>query len=980
MNIVYVETQRKDGTWKTWDNVAIPVKFGKLLDEQLDYAQVTLTRIKKNRFIPMTKARITVVSETDEKDGIINLEYLVADDVSEETPVGSGIFNHTLTLIEYTKFLECFPLETLCFTNPRGNNFETTGIPPSIIQGQEISLIDYPSNYVSPSGIGKTYNLFGYRGLGTYETLSVEIKIEDGTGITYNFAPASLHTITDTKFTIRKGINTISYIRKDASGNVLETTKLEIYGVENYLPLAPYTINEVIQRILQLVEPLRKNETPRFTFEPPTGKEKVFNQFAPEFTFTRSTLRETLQQIGGHIHAEPRLTHENEIVWDFYGEEERAEYTNYKTGETKPLSEYKYHTLQRKRNLDDTANALDSYQDNLVNRLNWGNSTTATPYDGAYQTLRMETAWLPSVEENSYHIETAEPIDRIVSVKMRVDGKEKPITPYIYEKKVYDNLSGISQTYPNAKVTSLYYTQGQKGIYGLFYKNPSIWGDGIGKNYAITNIYNYAFGKSENKLDYNKIQFCVEYVPIYSTRVQQTKQIVQDFLPLPRTVNYTQSANSVETQYFGEHIKAAIARMGNAEKNISMNFRHADNIPKVGKLFDDEYYISECSVSVLQDHFECTLGLSKNFNRKSKYIGASSIKRIYEVSEEQVQERHTVLQDYLVITDKGGLLGYLDDWRENGYLGNALGGICAMFNGVEETADYTVAAVNAFGLTHKETQQESVLLPVITSAFGNTIEFTWRYKDNFSAGFHAEEKFNDSNKIERIFTVETEYTDYYGRLYYYNFGLRTTAQANVISQSDADLLPEYNPATLGYVDGVAGMIEDGSTKNPLLLRKDGRETLKFTYNINFVTDNNKFVLGSALTANNPLITKDTRKPHLYVLPNKINRFANVLDLGNATDLGEVNEFVLNNNHIYCNGKISSVEGEAWAYAYPQEESGLKEFENESGEVVQISTQTGGELILGKNQKVTKTSGAGYVRIYHVHDIYKYYEFLKGQNN
>ena len=29
MNIVYVETQRKDGTWKTWDNVAIPVKFGK---------------------------------------------------------------------------------------------------------------------------------------------------------------------------------------------------------------------------------------------------------------------------------------------------------------------------------------------------------------------------------------------------------------------------------------------------------------------------------------------------------------------------------------------------------------------------------------------------------------------------------------------------------------------------------------------------------------------------------------------------------------------------------------------------------------------------------------------------------------------------------------------------------------------------------------------------------------------------------------
>lgn len=138
MNTVIVQTQRDDGTWKEWKNVAIPVKYGKLLDEQLDYAQVELLQIKKARFEPMTKASITITSKTEDGetqggifgDGVI--EYLIADDESEETPVGSGIYNHTLTLIEYTKFLECFPLESLCFTNPRGNVYSSNQVAPTI--------------------------------------------------------------------------------------------------------------------------------------------------------------------------------------------------------------------------------------------------------------------------------------------------------------------------------------------------------------------------------------------------------------------------------------------------------------------------------------------------------------------------------------------------------------------------------------------------------------------------------------------------------------------------------------------------------------------------------------------------------------------------------------------------------------------------------------------------------------------------------
>lgn len=129
MNSVKVEIQNEKGNWCTWKNVAIPIKYGQLLDEQLDYAQISLVRITKARFAPLTKARITITSTTtDGGEQSKILEYFVADDTSEETPVGSGIYNHTLVLIEYTKFLECFPLESLCFTNAQGGNYDKYGL------------------------------------------------------------------------------------------------------------------------------------------------------------------------------------------------------------------------------------------------------------------------------------------------------------------------------------------------------------------------------------------------------------------------------------------------------------------------------------------------------------------------------------------------------------------------------------------------------------------------------------------------------------------------------------------------------------------------------------------------------------------------------------------------------------------------------------------------------------------------------------
>lgn len=131
-NTVIFETQREDGTWKTWNNVAIPVKYGNLLDEQLDYAVVTLARVKRKLFKPLTKARLTVTSKTDYDEQTETKVYFIANDDVFETPIGREGYNHELTLIELTKFLECFPLESLCFTNPNGNDYTREASRPSL--------------------------------------------------------------------------------------------------------------------------------------------------------------------------------------------------------------------------------------------------------------------------------------------------------------------------------------------------------------------------------------------------------------------------------------------------------------------------------------------------------------------------------------------------------------------------------------------------------------------------------------------------------------------------------------------------------------------------------------------------------------------------------------------------------------------------------------------------------------------------------
>lgn len=136
-----------------------------------------------------------------------------------------------------------------------------------------------------------------------------------------------------------------------------KTAKYTFYVVENQYPIQPMTVREVIDRLLDCIEPLvvtkqidangkpyaKYVKDPRFLFgykyydesktyeeNSPEGRAEynIFNQTAPEFTFTKQTLREQMQEVGHFIHGEPRIVKrvvngERRDVWiyDLYGEQ-----------------------------------------------------------------------------------------------------------------------------------------------------------------------------------------------------------------------------------------------------------------------------------------------------------------------------------------------------------------------------------------------------------------------------------------------------------------------------------------------------------------------------------------------------------------------------------------------------------------------------------------------------------------------------------
>lgn len=853
-----------------------------------------------------------------------------------------------------------------------GDNFKTQSMREfSEDVGEQLGI-----NYFSNGGETQSFTIYD-NNLKIFYQEKVEVKsleliltktYSNGTTTTENLGSTeppynTRYSVPSRTFNLTTGLYTIEYsFLTEVDPGVVYTASAILAIVENRRPLKRLTVTDVINRLLDIAEPLHQGDAPRFhldgvtrnidgSFSIASGSlaDKLDKIYAPEWAFTQKNLRECLQIIGGFIHGEPRLINGDTITYDMYG---GTEVTNIKAP---------YVLRQFNHNLEMYCTHIDSVANNLINKLDYAQGVITEPTAGGYRTVRTETVNVRITEENML-ISTQYPIYDVVGVFCKVNNESVDISPYLFEQSIYfSQLSSYRESYPYSKAYGIYFTKGEKDIKGLNFRvEASVFS--AFKNYAIVNILRRATGNNNlNVSDFPLLSFQVQYVPIYNARVMQHKAYLDNFNK-PFGLIFNQSSNLIETRYYGENIKGVVERLGKVEETRTYVFSRLSQIPKVGTIFGNSY-ISAVHTSVYPNCFVTTIALSKDFNRLSQYIGISNENRYYEVSENNAYLRNLLYKEYIVISKKPIPEDKVSEKGSIDITPSAMKYIAQTFNQDEDFYQNNfglISNVTATGYTFKKSPLAEVTLPVVSSAFGNSLNFSWSYKDNYSAGEQVvEEKALSASgdEVTGYWQTDVGYCDYYGKIYYYDFRLNSLKYAPTTEEKLVDwgtgypLTPNISP---GLFKGETNLI--GSKKiigKMYILRKDSREIIQGNYQVNFVTNNQNIVIGSALASNCPLVTTNKRtKARLYVLRDRINKFATKIDdLPNTYSDITVTQTEKNGIPIKELSITATfpATGNAWVIAFPPETPIEEVVEDEFGNETTQTIQKGNEVLIAGNE-------------------------------
>lgn len=998
---------KENGAWTNISAISVfPFSWGNLLDERLDEAHITIYDYPSKEIKPTTEIRAVINNNGTE----YIKSFIVAGDNSEEYPNGSGKYKHELYLIEPMKLTEGILCSSLTFTNARpfniaryqemiarggvalgetaNNNIVTN--EAMVTQYCEDSKIKYFYPYGKPFAVTPTISFLTWYNQtfeSDYTLLEGTMELQAWTGdIVANGFANSTQIAIDTdgniptenleKFSIR-----YKYSVKDRTTEELKKVAYVIVycTYEEVEAKKNNTITDVVNRTLEQAEPLMATETPRFQFDgvsyagsPVHSKEytagsqaEYYDKMsAPEFTMTQCTLREQLRVVGGFIHGEPYIDANGKVKY-----KPLAATRRWYKGEN-----LAYAKETATRHINEYCTEVRSNARNLVSSLNFAKGVMVDPGRNLLRSLRSEELYV-RVNATNGIAETAERIQEVIKIECglydidvpnRFYIEPKDITAYLYEQTQYNaNLSNYKE-YPFSKPYAIYYTQGQKNIGGLFYKDDVALDFGT-YPCAIANILaevsNHTpaeiqgvltrFIINDKKADgANGLVFRITYKPISDHFVSHGKQIYIKG-ETPYTQIYNQGENLVESSYFGENLKGVAARLGNIQQERTYILQSLEDIPDTGMLLGKNA-ITAVYVELMPYFIKCTVGLSLDFQNISEYVGINSIKRMYDISERNVYTREILLKNRIVITDKGIPEGYntsncmLRDLRA---FGDAFR---------TKVSDYVskISFATFTWYNKRKVANTTTLVPVISRSLGNSVVFTFAMADNYSAGNKKTEL--NSGNLQGYWLDGVRYTDDFGNIAWSELTLGCQALGSnskyLIKQSN--LLPQKGAETIFSSLEVTPRINN----NMHYLDKDNREAITYNLEFEFVTDAENVVIGSALASFCSYVNDDKKEaPKLYVYDRslypfyKFDRIFTPVKGETTRDNSGISDVTITNG---ANGTFSititpalndqlpnlTADNAGWVIAYPRKTTTRDVFD-EDGNKITETVYSGGEVLL-----------------------------------
>lgn len=987
---------KQAGEWQEVTTPVFPFSWGELLDERLDEAYVTIYD-NTEQYNRLTEVKVSITTGENTKDEY----FIIASDTAVETPVGSGTYQHDIYLIERTKLLEGIVCSSLTFTNPTKRVYATSN--EAWLEDMMDSSTD-PRLYVffETFGSNVTFDLsdilyspmFAGKPLPTaYDVANRLAALLNITSNSVKFKPYETVILTGmVTYTTQMAYNGNTYGWQESPDASLGVGNQEVvytlcFGdiddehyaefavrvkwtftvVDEPLPLKKISITDAIIRVCELADPLYSEEVPRFRLDGvkydgagnvikpyPAGSlaKKYEKVFCPEVTLTQNTLREQLKVIFSYVHAEPWLDEDNVIHTTEYGNTVQSD------AGARP---YVYNAASS--HINEYCTEIRSNAQNLVSSLGYAKGVMIDPANGLYRSLRSDISYARINEDNGF-AKTEKPIYEIQQVKCGIIGDgntyyiaPSEITPYVFEEQVYNaNLSSYLNVYPKSKAYAIYYTMGQAGLKGLFYQAPHHINEAEYSYFSIARILSAVTGRSAEiihdylaKNDAARLVFSITYKPISNHFVSHGKTLYKAG-ETPYAQIYNQGENLVESQFFGENIKGVAARLGNVEKERTFILKDINDVPKVGQMLDG-YAITTVSCELYPFDIKCTVGLSKDFNRISEHVGINSHKRMYEISERQATQRDILIKETLVIDDKK------ED--ADGVIFNDLTPFAQLFNGTVD-GSYNISLASYLSYTKSGAEPMSdVALPVICRFLGNTLTFNFAFKDNYSAG-NATEYLVNYQSIKGRWEIDVPYGDAYGRIYWGHIWLF----GGDISQGLTD--GAVHELAYGLPDDSAERINRGKAVVTMpwhRVRKDNRETLSYNLELEIKTAAPDIIIGSALASLNGWVNDTAEKPVVYLFK---GRTIGKLDRIFTKQDGDIEVTDSLYFPFWSNGKLRIFnalnDGYSWALCNPIKDI-TETVEDEDGNAVEVTYQTGGEILLASNTPIYTVNRNGYRDIY-----------------
>lgn len=671
------------------------------------------------------------------------------------------------------------------------------------------------------------------------------------------------------------------------------------------------TITGVIDKLLSTT-PLRREGLQSPYYQLKESLREPLNEInAPEFTFTFGHLMDNLSQVGGFIHAIPRIVPNEFLAFDENNVPYINDWQNWNIvdfdflGENIVFSNNEQSAKDGEWSIDDYATNFVTNVANAVQTNCRTYSSSDEPFNSGFISPRTESADF-IVTDNNCVIKVNLPIYAILNVKCYNGEDIIDITGHVVEFNKYQTLSAYNSLFTTdgkvCKANTIYYTKGEKTIKGLNFEAQTELDviQGLLDKTAIRNILN---GYSGNIKD---LAFRVTYIPYRNFKARQYKPLITN--NENSSLFYNQQANVIDIEAYGESVKGALLRTGNPIYVDTFYFNSFEDIPEIGMVRSDGYYIYSIVTEIYNNLYKSTIRFSKDFNKLNEYVGIKSDYRQYEISENDSSNRNPDYGEFCILSTESDTLE-IEQNQNNDYatttkdylsnlglqnlaleqIKNKLAFICN--NGVQgqqiswvyietESVEYDTDG-NGTTIIYKS------LLPISCFSFGNSFAIHFKSYDNYAIGTTLKD-LSGAKALEEY----QQYSDFYGHIDTMKLAFGVGLPANNLGETKtySKKLCNFENYTLNEDNIIVDFRE-----YPFWLDKDSREMISFTYQLHFVTNSSKIHIGKSLSEIWGFVgdtTSTLKIVEFYKMPSKFEN--NVSDLTTFIE-PEYNKELMQNN-------------------------------------------------------------------------------------